>query len=132
MSSFALWACPIKSSSCGDRKPFHHSADGHAVTTCAVETAGGGLDGSEGFGGGPLRVVAMASVAAAAAADSSGVWIVSTLQLDGACISGRVYFGPRQPESRKIAGAAATAAVLGQSFTTGRRLTSSMCQGTLN
>ena len=53
-------------------------------------TGGGGGAGDDGLGGGPARVVAIASVAWAAAADSSGVCVVSMLHPVGAGMSGRL------------------------------------------
>lgn len=90
MSSFAFSACEIRSFSSEEPKPFHQSAEGQAVTVAAVVTGGGGGLGDDGFGGGPARVVEMASVACAAAADSSAVCVVSTLQPVGAGMSGRL------------------------------------------
>jgi hypothetical protein len=80
----------MRSFSWDDPNPFHQSADGHAVTVVAFVTGGGGGFGDDGLGGGPARVVAMASVACAAAADSSGVCVVSTLHPVGAAMSGRL------------------------------------------
>ena len=51
---------------------------------------GAGVNGDDGLDGGPARVVAIASVAAAAAADSPGVCVVSTLHPEGAAMSGRL------------------------------------------
>src|SRR5579864_9508138 len=94
ISSFACCACAIKSLSCGEPNPRHHSAEGHAATAFAVATGGPGGDAEEGLAGGPARVVAIASVAAAVAADSSAVRVVLTFQAAGAGMSGRLYRGP--------------------------------------
>ena len=76
-------------------------------------------DAEEGLAGGPARVVAIASVAATVAADSSGVWVVLTLQAAGAGMSGRLYCGPSKlhAESNRVAKATAQRAILSVSFT---------------
>jgi hypothetical protein len=79
--------------------------------------------GEDDLAGGPARVVAIASVAAAVAADSAGVCIVLTFQAAGAGMSGRLYRGPSKlhAESKSVAKAAAQRAILSVSFTALKR-----------